>query len=685
MSRAVFWLVFGVVTLCTIPPSIYSAVAAFRNQRAAQRVLAIAETDRYLLDLAQTILAERGRTVQTLAEALVPPSAADRGSISALRQQSEADFANSVPRLRQLGLPKLAQDVEAAHADFAAVLTLADSALDLPTDNRDPALPDQVDRAAEIAFENLEAVCNRLNDLLRQDDPAMGTLIEIKQGLTTARRGFGSATVDMMVALSRGQVWSRTELAADSRVRGAAEQSWAIAKALANGQAHAPRLQAAIQRAVESHDAGLAAELRNSLLASMEAGIVPKLSVPAFVAAESPAIALIGKAALATDDDIVDHANELQRLSERSLAVRKVGLALAAMLFCGGLLMDRALQKRFRRNKAAQDEERLRLQEGERRLLTEREAAADAARQVVRCIGAGLERLAAGDLSYRLTTPLPDSYESLRSDLNSTFDGLETIVRHIASGTGSIREGIGRIAREADELNLRTEQQALRLETTASAMDDITKMTERTAVGAGNAAQIVAETQAQAEQSGEVVRRAIVAVAGIEQASERIGQIVRVIDGIATQTNLLALNAGIEAARAGDAGRGFAVVAGEVRQLAFRSIAAAKQIKELVSTAGQQVELGVRLVGETGHSFVRILEQVGGINEAVLTIAASAREQALGLTEVNDAISGLDRMTQQNACMVDQSTAASHELARETEALVRLTGRFRVENLLVAH
>ena len=166
---------------------------------------------------------------------------------------------------------------------------------------------------------------------------------------------------------------------------------------------------------------------------------------------------------------------------------------------------------------------------------------------------------------------------------------------------------------------------------------------------------------------------------GIQASSRQITQIIGVIDEIAFQTSLLALNAGVEAARAGDAGRGFAVVASEVRALAQRSAEAAREIKALISTSGAQVEQGVTFVDQTGEALVRIVDQVAAIDGIVGEIAASAQEQAAGLDQVNTAINEMDQVTQQNAAMVEQSTAASHALARETAELSGLIGGFRLE------
>jgi len=189
---------------------------------------------------------------------------------------------------------------------------------------------------------------------------------------------------------------------------------------------------------------------------------------------------------------------------------------------------------------------------------------------------------------------------------------------------------------------------------------------------------VVSSTKTHAEQSAMVVERAVSAMSEIEKSAGEIGKIIGVIDEIAFQTNLLALNAGVEAARAGDAGRGFAVVASEVRALAQRSAEAAKEIKTLISKSTNQVSTGVELVDKTGEALKAIAVQVSEISGIVSEIAASAQEQATGLTQVNTAVNQMDQITQQNAAMVEQSTAASHSLRKEAKELVGLVSRFKV-------
>jgi methyl-accepting chemotaxis protein len=313
--------------------------------------------------------------------------------------------------------------------------------------------------------------------------------------------------------------------------------------------------------------------------------------------------------------------------------------------------------------------------------IQRREAQAEAIdtqqRLVVDAIGPGFEHLAAGDLTFRLTAELPEAYEKLRSDFNAAAATLQDALRTVSGNVQSLRTGNQELTGAADDMSRRTEQQAASLEQTAAALDEITATVKKTAEGALHARKVVTEAKNNAEASGAVVRRAVDAMSGIESSSRQIGQIIGVIDEIAFQTNLLALNAGVEAARAGDAGRGFAVVASEVRALAQRSAEAAKEIKGLISASAIHVGQGVELVGETGRSLERIVAQVGEINGVVADIAASAQEQATALVEVNTAINQMDQVTQQNAAMVEQSTAASRTLADESEMLATLVARFK--------
>ncbi len=301
--------------------------------------------------------------------------------------------------------------------------------------------------------------------------------------------------------------------------------------------------------------------------------------------------------------------------------------------------------------------------------------------RVVTSVGAGLQQLSEGNLTAGIDEAFTTEYEKLRIDFNSAMTQLEQSLQTITARGEALHIGTSEITRAADDLSARTEQQAASLKQTASALDEITATVRNTAGGADEAHKLVSTAQAQAEASGRVVEQAVQAMSQIDQSSRQISHIIGVIDEIAFQTNLLALNAGVEAARAGDAGRGFAVVASEVRALAQRSADAAKEIKTLISASTSQVADGVKLVAEAGRALTQIAGYVAQINGVVREIAASAREQSTGLVEVNAAINQMDRVTQQNAAMVEQTTAASHSLREEILALTKLIGKYRIGNL----
>ena len=296
-------------------------------------------------------------------------------------------------------------------------------------------------------------------------------------------------------------------------------------------------------------------------------------------------------------------------------------------------------------------------------------------------MGAGLAGLAKGDLTVRVAKVGAAEHHILIEDLNAAIKSMQDTLQAIGANASAVRSGAEEITQASDDLSRRTEQQAASLEETAAALDEITATVRKTAEGAQEARKVVSATKTDAERSGDVVKQTVAAMTGIENSSKQIGNIIGVIDEIAFQTNLLALNAGVEAARAGDAGRGVAVVATEVRALAQRSADAAKEIKTLISASGAQVASGVTLVGETGKALGRTLEQVEQLNRLVSDIAASAQEQATGLHEVNTAVNQMDQVTQQNAAMVEQATAASHSLAGEAEELARLVGQFRTGSM----
>jgi len=299
-------------------------------------------------------------------------------------------------------------------------------------------------------------------------------------------------------------------------------------------------------------------------------------------------------------------------------------------------------------------------------------------------IAAALDQLAKNNLTHRIARPLEFTFEKVRSDFNMAMDTLEATMSAILGSTNNVEGGAQEVAAAASDLARRTEQQAASLEETAAALDQITATVRRSVDGAKKASTAASDARTDADKSGQVVREAVSAMDAIEGSSRQITQIIGVIDEIAFQTNLLALNAGVEAARAGEAGRGFAVVAQEVRALAQRSADAAKEIKTLIATSTAQVGRGVKLVGETGEALSDIVSKVSAIDGLISEIAQSSGEQARGLSEVNTAVNQMDQVTQQNAAMVEEASAAAVNLSNESRELTRLLGQFQTRDSATA-
>lgn len=311
----------------------------------------------------------------------------------------------------------------------------------------------------------------------------------------------------------------------------------------------------------------------------------------------------------------------------------------------------------------------------------EEERAEHAAKQaqVVEILSEGLTKLREGDLSFSIIEALGEDYDRLRLDFNKSIETLNHALVQVVDSAESIRNGAQEIAQASDDLSNRTENQAATLEETAAALDELTASVKSAAEGAKSVEDIVSQAKEEATQSGHVVRSAVEAMNKIESSSEQISQIIGVIDDIAFQTNLLALNAGVEASRAGESGKGFSVVASEVRALAQRSSEAAHEIKSLISGSTQQVEHGVDMVGKAGSALESIASRVSHISQLVSEIAAGASEQSAGLGEINIGVNQLDQVTQQNAAMVEQATAASHILQKDTSILADLVAGFTLK------
>jgi methyl-accepting chemotaxis protein len=288
-------------------------------------------------------------------------------------------------------------------------------------------------------------------------------------------------------------------------------------------------------------------------------------------------------------------------------------------------------------------------------------------------------RIAAGDLAVKIATR-PGDRSSLLAAMKAMRDSLAAIVGQVRVGTDAIATASTQIASGNLDLSSRTEEQASSLEETASSMEELTSTVKHNADNARQANQLAVSASEVALKGGQVVAQVVDTMDGINTSSKKIVDIIGVIDGIAFQTNILALNAAVEAARAGEQGRGFAVVATEVRSLAQRSAAAAKEIKALIDDSVAKVEAGSTLVEQAGSTMDEVVASVKRVTDIISEITAASNEQTAGIEQVNQAIAQMDQVTQQNAALVEQAAAAAESMQEQAGSLAQVVSAFKLNN-----
>lgn len=538
--------------------------------------------------------------------------------------------------------------------------------------------------AMAVAQDQLTDATKKILDLTGVAGPNLET--SIKKVVAEADPKTG------MIALARNVFQSRAH-ATEISIR-SAKDVHEISERAASYGANAIEGFKALSEELEAEIGGANANLKIIAIASVALFILTQLisywSIIRPLGNVTKRTEILAKGDLTSTPELDRYKGEIGRLV-RALAVFREGLAKKDQME-----KEEKIQRKHRQEEAATAErdkqtlerrERDMLEEADRkqreaedaqrherdemRKMAEAEAQERKAEQdqVVHALAEGLKKLAEGNLDVVIEDEFSDGYEQLRLDFNNAVQTLDQVILRISNSTEIIFSESASLSHAAEDLAKRTENSAATLEETAAALELLSVSVHAASEGASSANHVVKMASNNAIESEEVVRNTVLAMGEIATSSAEISKITTVIDDIAFQTNLLALNAGVEAARAGESGRGFAVVASEVRALAQRSSEAARQITDLILGSGEHVKTGVELVDQTGSALKGIISSVSEISRHVSEIAESAKEQSTGLSEINTAMSQLDRTTQQNAAMFEETTAANQALSRESQVL----------------
>jgi methyl-accepting chemotaxis protein len=723
--RVLLSYILGLLGLMLLLVSGNIFIGAAARYDETRRLSAAAEISEPLFVSMANLRYERG----AMLAALAAPMAAGPDQHTMIvnsRELAEAGYHRGLALMAAMpDLAKLKAEIQTAHEQVENIRQAADTASALEKTGRDPALRPKWAEAGDVLLAKLNDMVDVLDADIRMHNPKIDALLVSKRAAWDARNLAGDETVFVATALATGKPWASAQISAAADARGHQTGAWKVVTEVTSRPDATAGLKAAVTQANDVFF-GSARQSRQPIFAALNSGIVPDIKFNDWLVDTLPLLRILDKVCDAALNDMIVVANIGEAGAFRSMLISGIVLLASVLLVTAGFFIvqrrvsgpiahltdvmgrlanrDFAVEvpgtargdelgamartvRTFRENGLAIL--RLESEATEQRQHAEAERALAAAQQAARVaqqteamdsLAGRLARLAAGDLTCQIEDAFAPEYERIRVDFNGAVSGLRATVGDITQHTATIRTGTQEIAAAADDLARRTEQQAAGLEQTAAALQEITGTVHRTAEGGQAARQVIVAAQTDAQRSRQVVDDAVAAMGAIERSAHQISQIIGVIDEIAFQTNLLALNAGVEAARAGESGRGFAVVASEVRALAQRSASAAKEIKTLIASSAQEVDRGVSLVGETGHALGRLLKQVGDIGQVIGEIAAAAHDQAMGLTEINTAVAEMDRVTQQNAAMVEQTTAATHSLKYETEALSLSTARFHVQD-----
>jgi methyl-accepting chemotaxis protein len=692
---------------------------------AVTRIAAIADASSYMFTAMHNLRVDRSVTNRDLL------SDKPAGGISPwLRETREAEMPalrSALVALESVDLP----DRAAVIADFAqrinklaALHGETAAALLRPKAERRNGLAQDYFNELNTLIDTLDRLSSRMTRSVKLEDAFIDQVMELKQLGWAARSAAGDAAV--MVANAVGGL----PLPPDAMLKyanngGKLDTAWAVLEDIAAGLPLPSRFTDAVAKAKEGFLAPDYVEARTKMLKAVIAGEKINVNVDEWSRQSVAKLATLLGVAEAALDVAKEHV-AAQRTSATRRLVLELGLLVLAVVLAGGMfvLVSRRVTGPLQQIQAAmmklaggdftvvlpglerKDEigamanavERFKVvadekahneaDEATRREQAEAALRAKAAEELAlvaeeqaeafRALGVGLVKLSSGDLTFRLTDGFSDAFGQIKDDFNTAMEKINETIGAIAASTREVANAAAEISSSTTDLSQRTEEQAAGLEETSASMEQISATVKKNAENAQQANESASGTREVADRGGQVVAKAVGAMARIEESSRKISDIISVIDEIARQTNLLALNAAVEAARAGEAGRGFAVVASEVRSLAQRSAQAAKDIKDLISNSSGQVKEGVELVNQAGGALTEIVDSIKRVAEIVAEIASASAEQSTGIDQVNIALTQMDEVTQQNSALVEENAATAKTLEQQAQGMAERVSFFRL-------
>jgi methyl-accepting chemotaxis protein len=725
------------LALAVVAVSSWSAWSSWQRLASAKRIATVIEASADMFAALPGLRNDRSMTAQHLAAdqpanelspALAKARALDLPNLkAALAVLETADFPE-----QQSTVTSLRGEVD----KLAALQQQTVAAIKLPKSERPAGLSDAFGKTAVGLIALLDTTSAQLNRSVRLEDPYIDQLLELKQLAWTARNAAGDCSLMISNALG-GIALPPDALTAYANNLGRVDTAWSALLEIASGLPLPPRFTAAVDKAKQEVFGADYMALRTKLVTTLAAGQPVELKyadwTPMSIAKLNSMLAVADTALdVAKEHTVTRQADAMWSL------VLSLGLLAAVLVVVFGMLLlvsrrvtgplrqiQQAMLKiaggdfsvvlpgldrkdeigdvanaieRFKtlvdekaHAEAAEALRRQKVEADRQAQLAEVEAAAQAkvtqerARiaeeqtSAVTALGVGLQKLSAGDLTFRLTEAFPDAYQALKENFNSTMAQLQDTIRALTGSAREVTGASGEISTSTTDLSQRTEEQASSLQETSASMEQIATTVKKNAENAQQANSSAGSTRAVAERGSEVVAKAVEAMARIDESSGKISDIIGVIDEIARQTNLLALNAAVEAARAGEAGRGFAVVASEVRMLAQRSSQAAKDIKHLITGSAGQVRDGVDLVNRAGSSLDEIVNSIKTVAAIVAEIANASAEQAGGIEQINRALGQMDEVVQQNSALVEENAATAKMLEHQARAMSERIATFRVD------